>query len=306
MFTKNTRLKGLIFLLAVIIWTCASPKSKVPLNPRYQPAENLLQILVDFQKHLRDDSYRFEAAKDITGKNIFKATLIRLENYQKTYPDSMLPVIYFSKAKALEKLPDYAGAIKNYQLLLKNESRLTAEAKKNLTICQEFEHTKTLYHSNDNTKIIEEKLIECNQQIRLWKELIIKYQGTTYEYLAREEGEKAEVAKINLLMAKRVEEPIIIQTFQEIIQNHQKSKNIDQHWLALADFYFSRAREYATIYNPEGLEFDPNIFNQYIGAAVEIFSRVANERYGKLERLEAQASLEAIRAFVSRVLSLNQ
>ena len=296
-------------LLLASLWACSSAKpksSKSPLNPRYQPAENLLQILTDFQKHLRDDSYRFEAAKDITGKNIFKATLIRLDNYQKTYPNSMLPVIYFSRAKALEKLYDYTGAIKNYQLLLKGESRLAQEAQKNLAICQEFERIKTLYQKNNNSQEPEERLAELDQQARLWKDLIIKYQGIPYEYLGREEEEKVEVGKINILIAQRAEEANIIQAFKDLIQNHQPSKNIDQHWFSLANYYFSRAREYANMYNAEGLEFDPNLFSQYIGAAVEIFARVANERYGKLERIEAQASLEAIRAFANRVLSLNQ
>jgi hypothetical protein len=114
------------------------------------------------------------------------------------------------------------------------------------------------------------------------------------------------VTRINLLIAQKVKDSIIIQAYQDLIQNHQDSKNIDQNWLSLGNFYFMRAREYVSIYDPEGVDFDPSVFSQYIGGGVEIFTRVANERYGKLERIEAQASLEAIRAFGSRVLSLNQ
>jgi hypothetical protein len=179
------KIKYLIFLFAIILVSCSSAKPKGPVNPRYQPAENLLQILTDFQKHLGDDSYRFEAAKDITGKNIFKATLTRLENYQKTYPNSMVPIIYFSRAKALEKLHDYAGAVENYKLVLEGESRLTQEAQKNLDMCQEFAAIKTLYQKNYNSQELERRLAAIDKEIQLWKDLILKYQGTPYEYLAR-------------------------------------------------------------------------------------------------------------------------
>jgi hypothetical protein len=296
-----------IAILIIILGGCASSnnKKKSTINPRYQPAQNLLQILTDFQRHLDDDSYRFESPKDVTGKNIFKATLIRLDNYQKSYPNTMVPIVYYSRAKALEKLHDYTGAIRNYQFLLKvEETRLSQEARKNLAICREFEQVKTSFYNRDSS--LQERLSELNKERKGWEKLIKKYQGTPYEYLAREEEERVEVASIKLLITQGAKESIIIQAFQDLIARHQSSKNIDQHWLSLANFYFSRAREYATLYDPEGLQFDPKVFNRYIGAAGEIFARVANERYGKWERIEAQASLEAIRAFATRILSLNQ
>jgi len=302
--------KGLTpFLLAsllLLLISCAASRRDYSVNPRYRPAEDLLQILTDFQRYLDADTYRFEPPKDITGKNIYKATLARLDSYQKTYPNYLLPIVYFSRAKALEKLHDYQGAIRNYRFLLKVKDRLSEKARENMAICQEFLRLKSWLQEADGTQGPSDRLERLEQARQRWKGLIEKYQGTPYEYLAREEEERLAMIRVRWLMEQGAEEAQIIKAFQELIDEHQSSKYIHQHWLSLANFYFSRAKEYATLYNPEGLEFDPDVFSQYVRAAAEIYARVANEHYGRWERVEAQAYLEALQSFARRILSLNQ
>src|SRR5262245_55617013 len=84
---------GLILLAA-----CAT----APPPPIYQPYESLMQILADLQMHVDDDIYRFGQPRDIAGKNLFRATLERLKNYEATNPGAFPDVIAVSKAKALE------------------------------------------------------------------------------------------------------------------------------------------------------------------------------------------------------------
>ena len=43
-----------------------------------QPA-NLLEIVNEFRRLSREDVYRFDIPKDVTGTNILKATLLRLK-----------------------------------------------------------------------------------------------------------------------------------------------------------------------------------------------------------------------------------
>ena len=62
------------FLLIGMAVGCAGPGKAI----KYRPAKTLLEILSDFQRHLRDDTYRFRAAQNLTGRNIYKATLVRL------------------------------------------------------------------------------------------------------------------------------------------------------------------------------------------------------------------------------------
>ena len=84
--------------------------------PTYvQPAENLMLIVADLQRHLNDDTYRFPVATDVTGQNVFRATVARLANYQTLYPDKMRDLVSMAMAQAFEKLGDYALAVANYE-----------------------------------------------------------------------------------------------------------------------------------------------------------------------------------------------
>ena len=59
-----------------------SSRSATP-EGRYAPAGDLLDIVKDFQRLAREDTYRFPIPKDVTGINIMKATLIRLDDYER-------------------------------------------------------------------------------------------------------------------------------------------------------------------------------------------------------------------------------
>jgi hypothetical protein len=49
-------------------------------DPRYRPAESVLEVIAVLRRHVPDDTYRFESARDFTGRNVYRASLIRLEN----------------------------------------------------------------------------------------------------------------------------------------------------------------------------------------------------------------------------------
>jgi hypothetical protein len=72
---------------------------------RYIPTGDLLDIVKDFQRLAREDTYRFPIPKDVTGVNIMKATLVRLDDYEKK-PGKFTDIIQFNKALALERLRD--------------------------------------------------------------------------------------------------------------------------------------------------------------------------------------------------------
>lgn len=292
-------------LLWVILWAlapgCASSLPRK--DPRYQPAENLLDILADFQHHLSDDTYRYEPPQDITGKNIYRATLLRLESYEKANPNSLKPIVFYSRAKALERLRDYGGAMRNYRPLTQVDSKLKEQAEKGLKTCQEFQEARSFSLEKHS---LQDHLTEIEKKRTRWRDLVEKYSGTPYESLAREEEERVDQERVLFLEDHRRSlqdgDAMILLAHQEIINKHAQSKKIDEHLLGLADFYFSLAKEYVQEHDPTGAGFDAHIFNQYANSALQIYATLARARYGKPERLEAKGKLEALRAFVDKTV----
>lgn len=294
-----------VALLWVALWAfalgCASSLPRK--DPRYQPAENLLDILADFQHHLSDDNYRYEPAQDITGKNIYRATLLRLESYEKANPNSLKPIVSFSRARALERLGDYEGAIRSYRPLTQMDSKLKEQAEKGLKTCQEFQETRSFSLEKHS---LQDQLTELEKKRALWGALVEKYSGGPYESLAREEEERVDQERVRFLEDHRHSlkdgNAMILLAHQEMISKHTQSKKIDEHLLGLADFYFSLAKEYVQEHNPAGTGFDAPTFNQFTNSAVQIYGALARARYGKPERLEAKGKLEALRAFVDKTI----
>lgn len=121
--------------MAVVAGGCAP---KIQESDRYKPAESLLEILSDFQRHLSDDTYRFPTFKDITGQNIYKATLLRLNNFERLYPNKFGPIVAYSRAKAYEKLHDYKAAVASYRQIIGTGGELEPKAKEGLQVCEAF------------------------------------------------------------------------------------------------------------------------------------------------------------------------
>ena len=60
-------------------------KSGQDPDPRYRPAENVLEVIAVLRRHVPDDTYRFEAAQDFTGRNVYRSSLLRLESSRPPY-----------------------------------------------------------------------------------------------------------------------------------------------------------------------------------------------------------------------------
>lgn len=105
---------------------------------RYAPAGDLLDIVKDFQRLAKEDTYRFAIPKDVTGVNIMKATLVRLDDYERKNAGKFTDIIQFNKALALERLREYAEATVLYRNVSETGGRLGAEASKNLEALESF------------------------------------------------------------------------------------------------------------------------------------------------------------------------
>ncbi|HYA28559.1 MAG TPA: hypothetical protein VEI95_07040 [Acidobacteriota bacterium] len=273
---------------------------------RYVPAGDLLDIVKDFQRLAREDTYRFPIPKDVTGINVMKATLVRLDDYERKNPGQFTDIVQFNKALALERLREYDQAAALYRKVAETEGRLGGEAAKNAEVLDNF------LRIFDRTIPIDDPfkyIAGLDDKVAAWNALIKKNQGTPYEFMARVEEERIDRAKVAFVEANRSRlkegNQLTIVGYSQLVTKHQQSKNIHRYLLDFGDFYLLLAKEYASQYDPEGLAFDSKVFDQFVKSALKLYSEVAQVD-GIVEKLEAQAQIESTRAFLEKITRLNR
>jgi tetratricopeptide (TPR) repeat protein len=283
---------------------CAG-RAPVP-DARYAPAGDLLDIVKDFQRLAREDTYRFPIPKDVTGANIMKATLLRLEDYEKKNPGQFADIILFNKGLALERLREYGQAANYFRKAAETPGRLTAAAAKNAEILDEFQRILSAPIAADDPFKYMEAL---DEKVGAWNELIQKCQGTPYEFLARVEEERIDRAKVAFVEANRYRlkegNQLVVLGYSQLVTKHRQSKNIHRFLLDFGDFYTILAKEYAYQYDPEGLSFDFQAFDQFSKSALKLYTEVAQVD-GITEKIEAQGKIEAMRGLVEKITRLNR
>lgn len=302
-FTSRS-LIALIFLSLILCVSCSSRAG--PPESRYAPAGDLLDIVKDFQRLAKEDTYRFPIPKDVTGINIMKATLVRLDDYERKNRGQSTDIVQFNKALALERLREYDQAAALYRRVAETDSRLSAEAAKNAEILDGF--LRIFDHqvpTDDPFKYI----AGLDEKVAAWNILIEKHKATRYEYLARVEEERIDRAKVAFVEANRYRlkegNQLTILGYGQLVTKHQQSKNLYRFLLDFGDFYMLLANEYASQYDPEGLLFEFKVLDQFVKSALKLYSEVAQVD-GILEKLEAQGKIEAARGFLEKMTRLNR
>jgi hypothetical protein len=285
-------------------WACAS--RTVPPEARYAPAGDLLDIVKDFQRLAKEDTYRFAIPKDITGVNIMKATLVRLDDYERKNRGQFSDIVRFNKAMALERLREYDQAAALYRKVSDTEGRLGAEAAKNAEILDNFLR---IFDRTIPTDDPFKYIAGLDEKVAAWNTLIKKHQGTPYEFLARVEEERIDRAKVAIVEANRYRlkegNQLTIVGYSQLVTKHQQSKNIHQYLLDFGDFYLQLAKEYVSQYDPEGLTFDSKVLDQFVKSALKLYTEVAQVD-GIVEKIEAQGKIEATRGFLEKMTRLNR
>ena len=285
----------------------AGCSSRIPEpDPRYASAAGLLDIIKDFQRLAKEDTYRFPIPKDITGVNIMKATLVKLEDYEKKNPHQFSDIIQYNKALALERLREYEQAAGYYRKVAVTEGRLSREAAKNAAVLDAFLQILAMPLSAEDPF---QHMAGLDEKVAAWNQLIQKHSGTPYEFLARVEEERVDRAKVAFVEANRYRlkegNQLVVLGYSQLVTKHRQSKNIHRFILDFGDFYASLAKEYTYQYDPEGLRFDFKTFDQFAKSALKLYAEVAQVD-GILEKIEAQGKIEAMRGLLEKVARLNR
>ena len=303
--TRRSFVDALFASLLFFSFAGCSSRSATP-EGRYAPAGDLLDIVKDFQRLAREDTYRFPIPKDVTGINIMKATLIRLDDYERKNRGQFTDIVQYNKALALERLREYDQAAALYRKVGETDGRLSSEAAKNAEILDNF------LRIFDRTIPLDDPfkyIAGLDDKVAAWNALIKRHQGTSYEFLARVEEERIDRAKVAFVDANRARlkegNQLVTVGFSQLVTKHQQSKNIHRYLLDFGDFYLLLAKEYASQYDPEGLAFDSKVFDQFVKSALKLYSEVAQVD-GIIEKIEAQGKIEAARGFLEKMTRLNR
>ncbi len=293
--------------------------SDTELDPAYEPAKGILEIVATLRRHIPDDTYRFEPARDLSGRNVYRASLTRLENMEQLHAEAlraghMDEVIAFAKARALERLRAFDLASESYRAAARFEGTLAQEARRGAAMCEGLSEASRIGFERGRPGVggrseeapgdPDAALREYDTRVALLEALLDEAGTSHFEAIVREELERADLARAGYFEARRQLSPSgdvrSLAERQRLVTRHRDSKNANRHMLALADLYATLAREYVEARPPESLWFDPPVFQDLVDGAAKLYEVVANQD-GTSEKLEAARRLEAFLAFTLRV-----
>ena len=131
-----------LWVLFFVSFGCTSFQTK-KLEATYGPTESIIEGVAALRRHVPDDTYRFPPATDFTGRNVYRSSLLRLENIERIQADPlrsgyMDPVMDFAKARALERLRAYDLATLHYLRAAQSEGELQVPAETSASVCEQI------------------------------------------------------------------------------------------------------------------------------------------------------------------------
>jgi hypothetical protein len=303
---------GAALLLATALAGCAGPPE---VDPRYRPAESVLEVLSVLQRHVPDDTYRFAPARDFTGRNVYRSSLLRLENLERLHADALRAghmdgVIAFGKARALERLGAFDLAESAYRLAAEREAELSVEALRSADVCAAIHAANGMTadvaaaraEDGDRVAVVspEVALAHFESRSAALEELLVAVAGTHHVAVVREQIERGDVLRAQHFVRLRAILPDgdlrAVAELQRVVESHPDSRLAPRHLLDLADFYAELSGEYVEAHPPEGIDFDPAEFRDLVDSGARVYEMVA-ARDGTPEKIEATRRLEAFLAF---------
>ena len=333
MATAFARLLPFVSTLVLLASFGCTTFSKLQKEAIYSPTEGVLEAVSVLRRHVPDDTYRFPPARDFTGRNVYRASLLRLENLERAEADALRSgymdgVIAFGKARALERLRAFDLAAQHYRESARLSDELQAEALASAEVCDRLDQAakvgielvdpvaesgvparpidpdKVRGDLDDRVARLSLLLDELDEDREREEAGEATLARRHYRWIAQEEIERADVVRAIYFIEIRHVVPdgtvMALQELQRVATRHGASKNRLRHLLRLADFYAELAREYLDAIPPESLVFDPARFRELADAAIQLYELVGSHD-GRPEKLEATRNLEAFLALTLNV-----
>jgi hypothetical protein len=280
---------------------CKTAKTK-KMEAHYGPSESVVEMVAVLRRHVPDDTYRFPAASDFTGRNVYRSSLLRLESIERLHADElrsgyMSPVIAFAKGRALERLRAYDLAAEHYREVARRDDALADEARRSAYVCEQIQEAVSIGTDLQNPLAEPDPVLEI---IALLSFLLEEVADTHYAAVVKEEIERADEVRAAWFVDHRHD--VVdghlrgVAELQRVVKRHAASKRRLRHILALADYFDELAHEYVDAAPPESIGFDPAKFQELVDPTAHLYQSVASHD-GTPEKIEAARKLEAFLAF---------
>jgi len=265
-------------------------------------------VVAVLRLHVDDDTYRFPSARDISGRNVYRASFERLESLETAHPEKLssgyvTDVLWFAMARALERLGEYELATLHYERVFQLGTELAEPARRGYAVCRRL----ALSTAPDPKPVertpqeVADRWTERRHELEALKSDVATEH---WRYVVEEEIERGDAAESAYFAAQAAIDPRLeataLQRAQQLIEVHRESKYKNRHMLALADLYADLSRRYARRYPPTSLGFDPATFDEYAEDATKLYEVVAQQD-GTVEKLEAAHKLEAYLSYTLQV-----
>jgi hypothetical protein len=278
----------------VICAACSQPEADLAFGPQ----RSLVEIVAELESVRDADTYRFDPPLDVTGENLFRASLARLERFEAVLPDSRYrPVVLLARATARERLLDFAGAAAIYRELVETGGDAGPRAAERLpfaerlaALCEPLPEAKApleLIAASDARRgelVAERERNASDPRVRLIDAAIERLDVRRREYLWRFR------ALVQDGTARAVE------AARDVARTHAESRRV----LRLGDFYAELATSQFAAVDPHDYAFDTARALDLVRAAAEVYAQVAAVD-GRVEREEARAKLAALEALGQRL-----
>jgi len=294
----------------------AGCRSTPEVDARHSATASVLEVVAVLRRHVPDDTYRFEPARDFTGRNVYRSSLLRLENLERVHAEGLRAgqmdgILAFAKSRALERIRAYSLAAESYRIAAEREAALRAEALRSADLCEDIHESLDApvgiepAHTGDASAFLgipapDTVLADFETRNAQLGSLARAAEGTHHVAVLREEMERADVERARYFVRLRdvIQDGDVraVAELQRVVLRHPESKRASRHLLDLADLYAELSAEYVERHPPESLSFDPAEFRDLVDSCARIYEMVA-ARDGTPEKIEASRRLEAFLAF---------
>lgn len=282
-------------IVCATLLACSAP----PVDPVFATDRGLLEVVAELRDVRDADLYRFDPPTDVTGENLFRVALGRLDRFEQLNADADLAVpVACARGLAWERLGNFAAAASQYRVAAAEDSALGAKARADLPFTERMaELTAPVAErpaAPELLRALEGRRGELLAQLE-------QIGGDARRSLVEVEIERLDVRTREFYWRNRgvLGADNAFRFARSLIETHGESRRALEHMLRLGDMYAELAQSLLSATDPAGHEFDAGRFRELAYTAASIYAEVATVD-GRPEREEARAKLVGIEALLDR------
>ncbi|MFH0944961.1 MAG: hypothetical protein V2A76_07160 [Planctomycetota bacterium] len=271
----------------------------------FDSQRSLAEVVATLQDGMDRDLYRFDPPTDLTGENLFRASLARLARYEDLVADpGFLASIRFARARAEERMLNFEAARSLYEEVAAGESELAERAREYGEFAGQMAGILNIKEEQSDGGRPDELLLRLAEQRQRLRGIADALADDPRLCLVKMSIERLDVREREFLWRTRALFPggskVALDAARELVQDHVESRRVLEHSLRLADMYAELVRAYVAAVDPGGYDFDATYARNLIQLASQIYAEVAAVD-GRTEREEARAALVSMEALADRI-----